>query len=436
MTTKRVEIPPKLIPVFTQPARIRGAFGGRGSAKTRTFAKMTAIEAIRRSQAGERGVILCAREFMNSLDESSMMEVKEAILSEPWIASYFEIGERYIRTKDRRIEYKFAGLRHNIDSIKSKARILILWVDEAEPVSSTAWDKTLPTVREEGSEIWVTWNPEVEGSATDKTFRQNPPDDAIIVEMNYTDNPWFPEVLKKQMEWDRKRDPDKFAHIWDGGYNTRSETRVFHNWEQRFFTTDESEVERFYYGADWGFSIDPTVLVRGWIDEPARKLYIDHEVYQVGCEIDHTPALFAGDCPHPDDREMAWKNPKNYEGIPGAMQWPIIADSARPETISYMRKKGFDIKPSKKGPGSIMDGIEFLKNYDIVVHARCKHTADELRHYRWKTDPRTDEILPVPEDKKNHVIDALRYSVELVRRFDSAPLDMSGGRQDNWARVF
>src|SRR4051794_14575250 len=130
MATVRVELPPKLVPVFTGEAMYRGAYGGRGSAKTRSFAKMAAVWGVRFAQANEPGVIVCGREFMNSLDESSMAEVKAAIASEPWLASQYDVGEKYIRTKDKRIEFAFIGLRHNLDSIKSKALIRLLWVDE------------------------------------------------------------------------------------------------------------------------------------------------------------------------------------------------------------------------------------------------------------------------------------------------------------------
>ena len=140
-------------------------------------------------------MIVCGREYMNSLDDSSMAEVKAAILDEPWLAEHFDLGEKYIRTKDGRISYAFIGLRHNLDSIKSKAKIHLLWVDEAEPVSETAWQKTVPTVREHESEIWVTWNPERKNSSTHKRFRLNPPKGSKIVELNYRDNPAFPDVL-------------------------------------------------------------------------------------------------------------------------------------------------------------------------------------------------------------------------------------------------
>src|SRR5690606_5044721 len=227
MSTVRIELPPKLIPVFTGEARYRGAYGGRGSAKTRSFAKMTAVRGYQWSMAGERGVIVCGREFMNSLDESSLAEIKAAIRSEPWLNAHYEIGEKYVRTKDGRIEYAFIGLRHNLDSIKSKARIKLLWVDEAEPVSEAAWQKTIPTVREHDSEIWGTWNPERRTSATHKRFRENPPDGAKIVELNWRDNPWFPEVLNRERLEDQAKRPEQYAHVWEGDFVTIADGAYF-----------------------------------------------------------------------------------------------------------------------------------------------------------------------------------------------------------------
>ena len=191
-----ITIPPKLIPVFESKSRYKGAYGGRGSAKTRTFALMTAVEGYRLAEAGASGIILCGREYMNSLEESSLEEIKQAIRSVDWLNDYYEIGEKYVRTKNRRVAYAFTGLRHNLDSIKGKSRILLAWVDEAENVSEAAWRKLLPTVREDDSEVWITWNPENKDSATDKRFRQV--EHKFIVEMNYNDNPFFPDVLEQE----------------------------------------------------------------------------------------------------------------------------------------------------------------------------------------------------------------------------------------------
>jgi phage terminase large subunit len=216
--TPDVALPPKLIPVFDGEAPVRGAWGGRGSAKTRSFAKMAAVWGWRFANANLPGVIVCAREFQNSLDDSSFAEVRLAIEDEPWLAARYDIGEGFIRTKDKRISFVFCGLRHNITSIKSKARIRLLWVDEAEPVTETAWMTAFPTVREEGSEIWVTWNPARKNSATHKRFRIDPPEGAKIVEMNWRDNPCFPSTLQKQRLEDLEKRPDQYDHVWQGGF--------------------------------------------------------------------------------------------------------------------------------------------------------------------------------------------------------------------------
>lgn len=219
----QLKLPNKLVPVFEGKARYRGSYGGRGSGKTRTFALMTAVRGYQWGMAGKTGQILCGREFMNSLDDSSLEEIKAAISEVDWLRDYYEVGEKFIKSKDGRISYTFAGLRRNLDSIKSKARILLAWVDEAETVSDTAWQKLIPTVREHDSEIWVTWNPESKESATHKRFRQDPPDGAKIVELNWTDNPWFPDVLNEERLLDLEKRPEAYDHIWEGDFLTHNE---------------------------------------------------------------------------------------------------------------------------------------------------------------------------------------------------------------------
>lgn len=223
MSIASIKLPPKLIPVFEGEARYRGARGGRGSGKTRSFAKMTAVRGYIWGNSGVEGQLLCAREHLNSLDESSLEEIKHAIREEPFLNHYYEIGEKYVRSKDGRITYTFAGLRRNLDSIKSKARILLAWIDEAEPVSEEAWIKLIPTVREHNSEIWVTWNPESSRSATHKRFRESVPHDAKIVELNWRDNPWFPEVLNRERLEDKAKRPDSYEHIWEGAFKAAHE---------------------------------------------------------------------------------------------------------------------------------------------------------------------------------------------------------------------
>jgi phage terminase large subunit len=227
MTKTRIELPPKLIPVFHGEADVRGAHGGRGSAKTRSFAKMTAVRAFMWDAAGREGVILCGRQYMNSLADSSLEEIKAAIRSEAWLLPHFEIGEKYIRTRSGRISYAFAGLDLSIDSIKSKARILLCWVDEAEPVTDSAWTTLIPTLREEDSELWVTWNPKSRKSATHKRFREVSDPRYKVVEMNWRDNPRFPAKLERDRQRDIRDRPEQVDHIWEGGFVTVVEGAYF-----------------------------------------------------------------------------------------------------------------------------------------------------------------------------------------------------------------
>lgn len=218
-----VKLPPKLVPLFSGEADVRGAHGGRGSAKTRSFAKMTAIRAVVWASEGREGIILCAREFMNSLDDSSMEEVKAAINSEPWLAALFDIGEKYIRTKCGRISYKFAGLSRNLSSVKSKSRILLCWVDEAEPVTEAAWAVLIPTLREDGCELWITWNPENDDAPVHLRFRLSSDPRVKIVEINWRDNPWFPEVLERTRLRDQRDRPAAYENVWEGAFINQSE---------------------------------------------------------------------------------------------------------------------------------------------------------------------------------------------------------------------
>lgn len=404
MSEANLELPPKLIPVFTdtqdEAIRYRGAYGGRGSAKTRTFALMSAVRAYMFAEAEQSGVILCGREYMNSLEDSSMEEVKQAIRSVDWLNAYFDIGEKYIRSKNRRVWYTFAGLRHNLDSIKSKARILLAWVDEAETVSEVAWQKLLPTVREENSEVWITWNPEVDGSPTDQRFRKNAPPGSKIIELNYTDNPWFPDVLDMERLNDRDTlDDQTYAWIWDGAYRENSEAQILANKYRVAEFEPSKDWSGPYCGVDWGFSQDPTVGVKCWVHE--RRLYVEYEAGKVALENDHIAKYL-------------------IDRIPEIDRHVVRADSARPETINHVasnnggaRENLPRIEAVEKWPGSVEDGIAHLRSYqEIIIHPRCTETLKEARMYSYKVDRLTGDVLTTIVDKHNHYIDALRYALQ------------------------
>ena len=406
MSKAQIQLPPKLIPVFSGDYRYRGAYGGRGSGKTVGFALMSAVKGYQFGEAGVNGVILCGREFMNSLEESSMAEVKAAIRSVPWLEDYYEIGEKFIRSKNGLIKYVFAGLRHNLASIKSKSRILICWVDEAEPVSFKAWKDLIPTVRTEGSEIWVTWNPEDRESETHKRFRENPPSNSCIVEINWQDNPWFDRTtLPQERLDDLKNRPDTYDHIWEGGFLEISDSQIFAG----KYTVMDFEAEGLgdpLHGLDFGFATDPTAIVRCYLAN--NRLYVSHEAGRSKLELDET-ADYA------------------KERVPDCEKYTIRADCARPESISYLQRHGL---PRIIGPAKlkIEDGIEFIKSLEeVVIHTRCEQVAREFRRYSYKVDPRTEDVLPIIVDKDNHYIDAIRYALyEVIKQSKAESFNILG----------
>jgi len=373
--------------LFDESARYIAVKGGRGSGKSRSVATALNLRA-----AAKPLRILCVREIQKSIRDSSKRLLDDDA-ERIGLTSFYNSLETEVRGANGSL-FLFAGLRHNIDSIKSMEGIDICWVEEAQSVSRTSLETLIPTIRKAGSQIIFTWNPKHESDPIEEMFgREDLPPDTRVKTVNYIDNPWFPDVLQKEADYDLSRDPEKYNHVWMGGYLRNSESRVFRNWTVEEFEAPADAM--FRLGADWGFASDPSVLVRCHI--VGRKLFIDYEAHMVGCEIMDLPSLFMS--------------------VPGAEKWPITADSARPETISHMRQHGFPkIQAAVKGPKSIEDGIEWLKSFDIVVHPRCRHTIDELTMYSYKTDPLTQLVLPLLEDKNNHIIDALRYACEGARR--------------------
>jgi phage terminase large subunit len=403
MQSLSIDTPRWFLPLLAD-ARYKGAYGGRGSGKSHAFAEYI----IERCVMAKCDVV-CIREVQRSLSQS-VKKLLESKIQALGLSSVFEVQQSQIIAPHGGIII-FQGMQnHTNDSIKSLEGFDIAWVEEAQSLSQRSLDLLRPTIRKPGSEILFTWNPDQADDPVDAFLRcDNPPPDSVVVSVNYSDNPWFPDVLKAELEYDRARDHDKYMHVWEGQYATGGEARVFKNWRAEEFEVPPNAVLRF--GADWGFANDPTVLIRCFIE--GRKLYIDYEAYMIGCDIQDTPTLFAT--------------------VPESERWPIVADSSRPETISHMKRNGYvKIMGAIKGPGSIDEGIEFLRSYDIIVHPRCKHTIDELKHYSYKTDPLTGRVLPVFEDKNNHVIDALRYACESVRRTKSYNNYQVVTRTTNW----
>jgi phage terminase large subunit len=328
-----------------------------------------------------------------------MSEVIRAIDSEPWLQAHYEYGETFIRGKNG-TEFIFRGLRNNPKEIKSTSGIGICWVEEAEAVSDASWRNLIPTIREPGSEIWLTWNPEAPDSSTHRRFIVNPPHSAKIIKLNWTDNPWFPAELEAERRRDLEMDPEIYAHVWDGECLRRTDAQVLNGkWRvAEFDTSTGTDWGDPLHGLDFGFANDPTTANSCWVR--ADSLYIDRESHQVKLELDATAERVKAD-------------------IPGIEKYAVRADCARPESISYLARHGLPrIMPTSKWAGSVEDGISHLRSYkEIVVHPRCTETIREMRLYSYKVDKNTGDVLPVVVDAYNHHIDALRYALDpLIKR--------------------
>lgn len=382
------------------PSRYKVAHGGRGGAKSWGFARALALLTSARPLR-----VLCARELQNSIQESVHRVLSDQIEA-LGLERYFDIQQQgiYGLGPAKGTEFIFAGIRNNITKIKSTEGVDICWVEEAEKVSEASWKVLIPTIRKKGSEIWVGFNPNEDRDPTYKRFVLSPPPTARVVKIGWQDNPWFPEELELERQYalslianaqdddERAQAQADYDHVWEGATVNQTQAAIFRKRVvvEAFDTPTDGSV-RFHYGADWGFAADPTALIRFWIADDT--LYIDREAFGYGVEIDELPQLF--------------------DSIEGSRDWPIKADCARPETISYMRRQGFNITAAAKWPGSVEDGIAHIKGFRrIVIHERCKHMQEEARLYSYKVDRVTGEILPIIVDKWNHGWDAIRYGLD------------------------
>ena len=405
MTAGRIELPEKLIPVFSGEALYRGAYGGRGSAKSRSFAKMAAVHGLRCALAKESGVIVCGREFQNSLDESSMAEVKQAIETEPWLAANYEIGEKFIRTRDGRIDFSFVGLRRNIESVKSTARIRLLWVDEAEPVSEMAWQKAIPTVREENAEIWVTWNPERRASATNQRFRVNPPENSKIVELNWRDNAWFPSTLDQIRREDEAKRPEQYPHIWEGEYAIAHAGAYYAK-----FLSDASQEGRI-----GRVTRDPLMAVRAYCDlggtgarSDAFAMWVCQFVGREVRVLDYYEAVGQSLGVHVDWlRERGWGKAQIFLPHDGATHDRVYDVSFE----SAFRAAGFSVEViPNQGRGAAKARIEAARRLFPAVWFNAETTEAGRDALGWYHEKRSDDWREVglgPEhDFSSHGSDA------------------------------
>lgn len=368
-----------------RPHRYKILYGGRGGGKSWEIARALVIQAYT-----QKKLILCGREFQNSIADSVHRLITTQI-EKMGLLEWFEVTQKTIVSKTYGSEFIFKGLQRSIDEIKSTEGIDIAWVEEAQNTSERSWETLIPTIRKEESEIWLSFNPKFESDPTHRRFVLDPPPGAFIQKINWSDNPHFPSVLNDERLYLLKRDPDAYRHVWEGECITNSEAQVlFGKYEVSVF--DDPDVgTRIYYGADFGFSKDPSTLIRLWTHEDC--LYISHEAYGLHIELDDLPPFYAQ--------------------VPGSKEGLIKGDCSRPETISHIKRKGYNIVSAEKWPGSVKDGIAVLRGFKrIYIHERCKRTIEEAVLWRYKVDKKTDEILSEVEDKHNHCWDAVRYALD------------------------
>lgn len=393
MTEARVVLSDKARQVFSRPrgsVSYRALYGGRGSGKSYSAALVAAVWGY-----ADKMRVLCVRQYQNSIQQSFYAELKAAIESHWWLAEHYELQrDRIIGANGT--EFMFKGLHTNPTAIKSLAKIDLTIVEEAEDIPEESWLQLEATVlRQPKSEIIALWNPRKKSSPVDMRFRVHPPADAVIAEINYTDNPFFPEGLKKLCERQRDiLDYATWAHVWLGKYLENSASQIFNG---------KYEVKEFapgkhwsgpHQGLDWGYSQDPTAMIRSWIHDDC--LWIEYEAGDTGIELDDVA--------------------KAASVIPDFDKYATRADSAQPAMISHVKAKGLRrLEPAKKGKGSVEDGIQFIRSFRrVYIHPRCKRTAEEFDRYSWKVDRLSGDILDTQVDAYNHWIDALRYSLEPV----------------------
>lgn len=378
------------------PKRYKCLWGGRGSGKSYAAADALLIEGLRRKIR-----VLCAREFQNSIKESVHYLLKEriAVLG---LEDFYQVQEAAIAAVNGS-SFIFKGIRHNVQSIKSMSGLTHCWIEEGQTISAESWRVLVPTIREEGSEIWVTFNPLNKTDPVQVELVDKQRDNAYVERVNWDRNPHFPKVLDDERREMQATDPDAYYHIWEGGFWEKSDAQILNGkWVVEEFEPGEGW-DGPYHGGDWGFGSDPTTAVRVWIC--GRRLYVEHESHANQLELDDT-----------GDRWIA--------DIPGIDQYVVRADNSRPESISHVRRgrpaqgadKGCSPIPKlvavEKWPGSVEDGIAHLRSYEkIIIHPRCKRTAEEARLYSYKVDRLSGEILPVVVDAHNHLIDSIRYAL-------------------------
>ena len=384
-----LDIPHKLIPSFENLKTNRYDtivwYGGRGSAKTNALIKIAILESFI-----DDGVILCCREIQKSIADSLYSAIVNFI-SDNKIDHLFKITLGEIVNLQTNARFIFAGLKSNITSIKSIDKLRVILTDEAENITQQSWDYLRPTPRYGHTRTYVVFNPRFETDPTWQEFVVRADENTLSVVINWRDNPWFPESLERQRQRSLLGDAGRYAWIWEGKFLQISDSSIL---AKKLTVRDfeiTAEMGTPYIGIDWGFSVDPTAAIECYVFNDC--LYIKNAASKVGLELDDTATYL-------------------INHIPTITKYTSRADSARPETISKVKKDIPLIKACKKWKGSVEDGVVYLQSFkQIYIHPDAECCFSELSSYNYKTDSNGDPTTVI-HDASNHYADALRYALE------------------------
>lgn len=392
-----IEFPEKLMPLF-EPHRYKITYGGRGGAKSWGIARALLIQG-----AQEPLRILCAREIQKSINESVHQLLRDQIEA-LGLSGHYEVLQNEIRGRNGTL-FLFAGLKHNVANIKSKEGLDRVWIEEAQTTTRASWDTLIPTIRKDGSEIWISFNPELETDETYKRFVLNPPADSVVIKVGWQDNPWFPSVLKAEMEDLKARDHDSYLTVWEG--HTRQALQGAIYADELRAATQAGRITRVPYDATKPVH---TFWDLGWADNTSIWFAqaIGFEFRLIDYHSDSQKAL---------THYLAVLKNKGY--VYGTDWMPHDAESRQMATgrsiEELMREAGRDVRIVPRL--SLANGINAVRTLFGKCYfdeANCADGLQCLRHYRYDTvkDTSSDgsSLKGQPlHDWASHGADALRY---------------------------
>lgn len=390
----QVEFPEKLAILF-EPSRYKVLYGGRGGAKSWGIARALLIIAARKPTR-----VLCAREFQTSIKDSVHKLLSDQIYA-MGLDAHFEITQNSIRGVNGS-EFAFVGLKNNIANVKSYEGVDICWVEEANTTSKMSWSILIPTIRKEKSEIWVSFNPELETDETYQRFVANPPDDCKIVKVNWQDNPWFPETLRLEKDALYARDREAYNTVWEGMCRQTVDGAIFAKEMQQ--AEFEGRITRVPYDAtkpvlaifDIGWSDATAIWFLQFIGMETRLIRYYETNQTTMSEILAKMQTFGYVydtlyLPHDAQNKTLAANGRSIEDI--------------------VRAAGFNVRIIDRVP--IADSINaartiFSKCY--FDRENCYEGLQCLRHYRYDVEPDSGNFSRKPlHDNYSHGADAFRY---------------------------